>query len=300
MKYIRFDDKSDRTQRVKTDKFCMIRKLWTKFIENFQACYNPSQHLTVDEQLLPSKNRCSFIQYMPNKPDKFGIKSWMLPEVESKYTLNGFPYLGKDCDSPNNKLQGEYVVETLIEPYKNKGYCVSCDNYFTTLRLAENLLKQKTTLVGVDSVDYMTRLYSVKCKTRRWPLQVFFNILNLAGINSWVLFKKCNNYTLSRRFFLIGHAEEILKFINESRNPITPTTPLTPSASRKRLGSVENSPTPKRTDSRKKCQIRSSNENKSSFSCNFCTRVACKSCLEEKEIIQKAICKCCFQEGKRI
>ena len=48
---------------------------------------------------------------MPNKPDKFGIKSWMLTEVESKYTLNGFPYFGKDCDRPNNKLQGEHGMK---------------------------------------------------------------------------------------------------------------------------------------------------------------------------------------------
>ncbi|CAF0776896.1 unnamed protein product [Brachionus calyciflorus] len=78
MKYLRFDEKSTRRTRVVSDKFCMIRELWNKFIENSQACYRPNQHLTVDEQLLPSKNRCSFIQYMPNKPDKFGIKSWVM------------------------------------------------------------------------------------------------------------------------------------------------------------------------------------------------------------------------------
>ncbi|CAF0987998.1 unnamed protein product, partial [Brachionus calyciflorus] len=110
IRYLRFDEKSTRCTRVMNDKFCMIRELWDRFIKNSQACYVPNQHLTVDEQLLPSKTRCSFIQYMPNKPDKFGIKSWILSEVKSKYTLNGFPYLGKDTDRPENQLQGEYVV----------------------------------------------------------------------------------------------------------------------------------------------------------------------------------------------
>jgi len=33
---------------------------------------------------------------MPNKPDKFGIKFWLASDVETKYVVNGFPYLGKD------------------------------------------------------------------------------------------------------------------------------------------------------------------------------------------------------------
>ena len=52
-------------------------------------------NITIDEQLLPCKVRCKFIQYNPNKPDKFGIKFWMAVNVESKYLCNGFPYLGR-------------------------------------------------------------------------------------------------------------------------------------------------------------------------------------------------------------
>ncbi|CAF0930751.1 unnamed protein product [Brachionus calyciflorus] len=148
IRYLRFDDKSTRCTRVMNDKFCMIRKLWDRFIKNSKACYIPNQHLTVDEQLLPSKTRCTFIHYMPNKSDKFGIKSWILSEVKSKYTLNGFPYLVKDTDRPENQLQGEYVVHKLIEPYYNKGYCVTADNFFNTIRLAEELMQKKTTLIG--------------------------------------------------------------------------------------------------------------------------------------------------------
>jgi hypothetical protein len=31
---------------------------------------------------------------------------------------------------------------------------------------------------GVDTVDQMTRIYNVKYPARRWPVQVFLNILN--------------------------------------------------------------------------------------------------------------------------
>lgn len=69
-------------------------------------------------------------------------------EVDSKYILNGFPYLGKDSYRPANKLLGEYVVKKLIDPYKNKGYCITADNYFTSLRLVQTLIKLKTIYVG--------------------------------------------------------------------------------------------------------------------------------------------------------
>ena len=40
--------------------------------------------------------RCPSIQYMPNKPDNFGIKFLLLANAISKYICNGKSYLGKD------------------------------------------------------------------------------------------------------------------------------------------------------------------------------------------------------------
>ncbi|XP_026471320.1 uncharacterized protein LOC113375604, partial [Ctenocephalides felis] len=37
---------------------------------------------------------------------------------------------------------------------------------------------------GVDMTDQMSRKYTVKSSLRRWPLQIFFNILDLAAINA--------------------------------------------------------------------------------------------------------------------
>uniref|UniRef100_T1HRF4 Uncharacterized protein n=1 Tax=Rhodnius prolixus TaxID=13249 RepID=T1HRF4_RHOPR len=40
--------------------------------------------------LFPTKSRCRFTRYMPNKPDKFGIKSWLAFNA-----IKGFPFLEK-------------------------------------------------------------------------------------------------------------------------------------------------------------------------------------------------------------
>ena len=51
--------------------------------------------MTIDELLFPTKARCRFTQYLPNKPGKFGIRFWLASDIQIKYVVNGFPYLGK-------------------------------------------------------------------------------------------------------------------------------------------------------------------------------------------------------------
>lgn len=86
---------------------------------------------------------------MPNKPDKFGLKFWLLVDVESKYVFNILPYLGKDeMLSRQGRPLAEDVVLRLIEPLKNKGYNITIDNFFTSLPLAEKLKKLRTSIVG--------------------------------------------------------------------------------------------------------------------------------------------------------
>ena len=43
---------------------------------------------------------------------------------------------------------------------------------------------------GVDCVDKIALLYTRRSATRRWPVAVWGNILDIAAINSWMLFKK--------------------------------------------------------------------------------------------------------------
>ena len=85
MRYIRFDEKSTRSERLKQDKFTLASDLWTPFIENCVKCFNPFEDLTIDEQLMPCKCRCKYIQYMANKPDKFGLKFFLAVDLKTKY-----------------------------------------------------------------------------------------------------------------------------------------------------------------------------------------------------------------------
>ncbi len=140
LSFLRFDMKNTRNERLKNDKFGLVSDVWNSFITNSQQAYIPEENLTVDEQLFPSKARWPFIA---SKPDPFGIKFWILIEVDSKYVCNEFPYLGKEDQRPGHQPLGEFVVLRLMEPYINKGYNVTCDNFFTSWNLAKALLKKK-------------------------------------------------------------------------------------------------------------------------------------------------------------
>lgn len=67
--------------------------------------------------------------------------------------------------------------------------------------------------VGVDLMDQMLGKYSCQRKSRRWPLAFFFNMLNIAGLGSYIVYmennamiKKKNN---QRKLFLKDLCEEL-------------------------------------------------------------------------------------------
>ena len=57
--------------------------------------------------------------------------------------------------------------------------------------------------------DQMARQYTVKAGTWRWPVAVFYNILDLACINAYVLYKKKTKDAISRRNFMFQLATEL-------------------------------------------------------------------------------------------
>ncbi|XP_064857979.1 succinyl-CoA ligase [GDP-forming] subunit beta, mitochondrial isoform X2 [Oncorhynchus nerka] len=63
--------------------------------------------------------------------------------------------------------------------------------------------------VGVDALDQMAGLYSVKLGTRSWPVAAFYNVLDMAAINAHVLYKQCLDKTISRRDFIMDPACEL-------------------------------------------------------------------------------------------
>ncbi|XP_032364546.1 uncharacterized protein LOC116678920 [Etheostoma spectabile] len=333
-------------KHINDDEFALVSATWNKFVANSIACYKPGADITIDEQLFPTKARCKFIQYMGNKPDKFGIKFWLAADVQSKYMLNGAPYLGKE--ESKGQLLGESVVLKLAEPFLGKGRNITTDHFFTSLKLATALQAKKTSLVGplgeakrecppsvkepaelfstkvlkcanatltiyqgkprqnvcilssvhtsvgitdgpkakpesvtyynntkhaVDVLDQMAKAYSVKDGTRRWPVAVFYNILNLAGINAHVLYKECTSSRIPRRRFLLQLAEELrAEFMEGKRAAAHGAGP-------------QQQPPPHLAQQRRQCQVRRScNPNKTQDTCTTCRKPVCGNCVKRRAV----------------
>ena len=46
MRFIRFDKMSERSRRLRTNKFAMVSTVWGQFMENSQNCYKPIVYIT--------------------------------------------------------------------------------------------------------------------------------------------------------------------------------------------------------------------------------------------------------------
>ena len=148
LRFLRFDVKSNRLQRLQTDKFALLSEVWNHFVSNCCTCYKPGAFITIDEQLFPSKARCPFTQFMASKPAMFGQKCWLAVDKEGKYLINGFPYVGKDETRSANERVADHVVMQLMRRYHSEGRNVTTDNYFTSVKLATQLKEKQTSLLG--------------------------------------------------------------------------------------------------------------------------------------------------------
>jgi hypothetical protein len=148
--------------------------------------------------------------------------------------------------------------------------------------LPETVLFYNKTKYGVDMIDQMARKYSVKSKSRRWPVQVFFNFLDLAAINAWILYKETTGENISRQNFLLQLAEELATEYQEFREEQNRKTGMAGTATNPTINSFK----------RKTCQVRLCNENKATKECSKCLKFVCGKCTAESP----CICKKCDEQ----
>ena len=99
---------------------------------------------SIDEQIIPTKSRCGIKQYMPKKPNKWGIKLW------ASCGISGIVYDFEiyACKAPNSQdeipgiMMGGNVVHRLTKnlPY-HQNFKLYFDNFFSSVTLM-NILKE--------------------------------------------------------------------------------------------------------------------------------------------------------------
>ena len=122
------------------DKLQKIRPLLDTVVKNFKAAYVPAHNLSIDESMISFKGRLSWVQYMPKKPHKWGMKAWVLADSSNGYTYNWELYTGKQGRQEGVGL-AHHVVMSHAKPLEGKGYHIYCDNFYTSPDLFADLQK---------------------------------------------------------------------------------------------------------------------------------------------------------------
>lgn len=85
------------------------------------------------------------------KRARFGIKSFLLCESKSGYIWSSLIYTGKgtiiDSEFPNLPVSSQ-VVMSLMKPLLNKGYCLTIDNFYSSIELTDILTSYHTDNYG--------------------------------------------------------------------------------------------------------------------------------------------------------
>ncbi|KRZ72981.1 PiggyBac transposable element-derived protein 4 [Trichinella papuae] len=298
LRFCRFDDSHSRADRMKSDKLAQFRDIWNMFMDNTKKLYKPSTFLTVGEQLVPTRGRSRFCQYLPKKPVKCGIKIFWCCDAETSYPLASEIYVGGQPGETVSTNTAD-LVKRLVRPWCWKGRNITMDNTFTSVQLAEDLLAYRTTVVGtlrrnrrdvpsemtiakgrqvgssvfcfdqeltmvsyipkrnkcdlllstmhhdgatreekkgkpeivlcynetksgVDKFDRMVREYTCRQCTHRWPMDLWFNLLDSAGVAAFVLWN-CKHPELNatksrrRRLFLIECGKKLVESTVQKR-----------------------------------------------------------------------------------
>ena len=118
------------------------------FVENCKNQFSLGAYTTVDEQLVPFRGCCPFLQYMPSKSTTYSIKIFWLRDASLTYASNARIHVGRQPGSEPEKNLGQNVVIQLTSPLQGSGRNVTFNNYFTGVPQTKAMIQRKLTIVG--------------------------------------------------------------------------------------------------------------------------------------------------------
>lgn len=198
--YLHFVD--NETYDAETHPNPKLYKIYDVFMilcENFVKCYTPNQDLSIDESLMLFKGRLGWVQYIPLKRRRFGVKYFLLCEAKTGYVYKMIIYVGKgtQLDQDYNEYPvSSRIVLSLMKPLLGKGYCVTVDNYYTSPQLADALVRNQTDIYGTLRLNRKVPEQIKREKLKRgkkYYKKVFFHLMDIAAWNAYILYNEAAN-----------------------------------------------------------------------------------------------------------
>ena len=79
-----------------------------------------------------------------------------------------------------------------------------------------------STKCGIDIIDQMTKYHTCKMGTRHWPVAVFFNLLDIAVLNSWILNHMVMSSSVSHCNFTLQLVKQFCRYEHVERHVADP------------------------------------------------------------------------------
>lgn len=115
----------------------------------------------------------------------------------------------------------------------------------------------------VDTHDQLLSLFSIGRISKKWWHPIFYNLLECAIINSWVLFKVHKKYNITQKEFRLNLAKQLVgEFSSRERDRLP--------ARKKRRGDSTEIHYPDLTTHKHKCRCSKECQSKTKYSCSFC------------------------------
>ena len=127
------------------DKLIIVRTVMDFIRKQCYSVYQPDQNLSLDEGTLPHFGLLSIKVYNKNKPNKYGIKFYMICEAKTGYVLDWITYVG------DSKPLSVTVYE-LVGRFFGKGYRLWMDNFYNSPELTDSLYENRVHTCGTMRV----------------------------------------------------------------------------------------------------------------------------------------------------
>ncbi|XP_015376737.1 PREDICTED: uncharacterized protein LOC107171020 [Diuraphis noxia] len=301
---LRFDNSDTRTERKENDPLAPISEIFNEFIENCKLNYSLSSCVTVDEihylfnaYIYAGQNTdgitLDHTERKFSKPTQSVLRlskpiQGTNPFLPKKKSTVGFTQYGftKDLTLLSYEPKPNKAVLLISSMHNQKGF----DN---DVQKPEIISYYNSTKGGVDALDEKCSVYSAGRRTRRWPLAIFYRLLDISSVNSYVLYNSFkNNETMTRADYLKSLAFELVSPELERRFENTRISREIRSGIGRVLGKSKHlKDTPvyeDKLESRKTCRIcPPRKKRKTIYQCKLCGDPICLEC-------SRKICSNCF------
>ena len=205
--YLHVNDNSNQVPREDPafDKLFKVRPLLHRVLECCQQEHRPGQNLSIDEAMVKFKGRLGIKQYMPQKPIKRGIKIWECADSSNGFVSEYQVYTGKQQDGTPEENLGYRVVHDLTRNFTGKNHDVFFDNYFSSVKLSEDLLKDAIYSCG-----------TVRANRKGYPKELAKKAVTVKRLSHGEhLFRRKNNLVATA-----WKDKKVVNFLSTQSNPV--------------------------------------------------------------------------------